>query len=321
MARSDLLIELVRSGTVGDTARFRKVVQSVIADERDKRHGNLARELEQLLDANETVPSGQAVLGPGINRSTLPEGIRESWPTRTLESLVLGDRVRSQLDDFVEQQLRAEELRSHGLEPVSSLLLVGPPGCGKTSIAEALANQLAIPLYTVRYETLMSSLLGDSLKRLAAVFDLARRDRCVLFFDEFDAISKERSDTNELGEIKRLVSALLLFLEDAPTYSPVIAATNHPQLIDEAAWRRFPLQLELPLPSRALLIQFFEQWQQDRQMPLGLAPSTLAKAMNGSSFADAEELTTAIARRSVLDGESADVRRIAQQQLSIRRQK
>lgn len=313
MARSDLLIDLVRSGTSGDAAQFRKVVETVIADERAKRHDMLAGRLEALLEPQ----AGVGRLDPsGGQGNTLPAAVRETWPTRTLDDLVLVPELRSAVDEFVEHQLRAEELRSFGLEPVGNLLLVGPPGCGKTSIAEAISNQLTLPLYTIRYEGLVSSYLGETTSRLAEIFDLARRDRCVLFFDELDTIGKERSDTHELGEIKRVVASLLLFLDDAPTYSPVIAATNHPDLIDSAAWRRFPTQLDVPLPTRSLLTDYFANWQEARGIDLGLAPSTLAKAVLGHSYAEAEAVANAIARRVVLDGEAANPRKAAQEILA-----
>lgn len=308
MARSDLLLDLVRSGAEGDSATFRRVVQTLAADERAKRHDLLADRLESLLEQ----PAVDAVPLRNLNSPMAVEGVRESWPTSILNDLVLSEGVRASLDDFVEQQLRSDELRTHGLEPAGKLLLVGPPGCGKTSIAQAISNALTLPLYTVRYEALFSSYLGETLARLARLFDLARRDRCVLFFDELDTVAKERSDGQELGEIKRLVSSLLLFLDEAPTYSPVIAATNHPDLMDKAAWRRFSVRLRIEAPSLSSLEMFFTNWRQRHGVDLGLASSTLAKAVVGSSYAEALDLAEAIARRVVLAGTSASPRTIAQ---------
>lgn len=110
-------------------------------------------------------------------------------------------------------------LRSHGLEPRHRILLAGPPGNGKTSLAEAIAEALSIPLLAVRYEFVIGSFLGETARRLRRVFDFARTTPCVLFFDEFDVVGKERGDIHETGEIKRVVSSLLLQMDDLPSWA------------------------------------------------------------------------------------------------------
>src|SRR5690606_2419828 len=120
---------------------------------------------------------------------------------------------------------------------------------GKTSLAEAIAESLGVTFFVVRYEALIGSYLGETSERLRRVFDYARTTPCVLFFDEFDAIGKERGDTHETGEIKRVVSSLLMQVDNLPSYTVVVAATNHPELLDRAVWRRFQVRIELPAPS------------------------------------------------------------------------
>ena len=122
---------------------------------------------------------------------------------------------------------------------------MGPPGNGKTSLAEAIAEALAVPFFVVRYEAMIGSFLGETAARLKRVFDYARTTPCVLFFDEFDAVGKERGDVHETGEIKRVVTSLLMQVDDLPSYTVVVAATNHAELLDRAAWRRFQVRLLL----------------------------------------------------------------------------
>ena len=175
-----------------------------------------------------------------------------------MSDLVLPEFVRKLCDDLVEEQLRADLLRSYGLELRHKILLVGAPGNGKTSLAEAIAESLMIPFLTIRYEQLIGSYLGETASRLGQLFDYARTRPCVLFFDEFETLGKERGDTHETGEIKRVVSSLLLQIDSLPSYVVVIAATNHDDLLDKAAWRRFQIRVELPSPTRANgNVQFF----------------------------------------------------------------
>ena len=174
-----------------------------------------------------------------------------------LTTLYLEPGVRAACDELIEEQRRADVLRAHGMEPRHRLLLAGPPGNGKTSLAEALAYELALPLFTVRYEAVVTSYLGEPAQRLRRLFDYVRTEPCLLFFDEFDAIGKERGDLHETGEIKRVVTTLLLQLDDLPSYCVLVGATNYPELLDKAAWRRFELRLELGNPSMKQMMAFF----------------------------------------------------------------
>ncbi|MGV2196779.1 AAA family ATPase [Agrobacterium vitis] len=149
---------------------------------------------------------------------------------------------------LIEEHMRADVLRTHGYEPRHRVLLSGPPGNGKTSFAEAIAEGLGLPFFVVRYDALIGSYLGETNARLRKFFDYVRTRPSVLFFDEFDSIGKERGDTHETGEIKRVVSFLLMQLDQLPSYVLVIAATNHAELLDRAVWRRFQMRLSfLPL--------------------------------------------------------------------------
>jgi SpoVK/Ycf46/Vps4 family AAA+-type ATPase len=179
-------------------------------------------------------------------------------------------------------------------------LLSGPPGNGKTSVAEGIAEALAVQFFTVRYDALVGSYLGETNTRLARLFDYARTVPCVLFFDEFDSIGKERGDNHETGEIKRVVSFLLMQIDQLPSYVVAVAATNHAELLDRAVWRRFQLRLAMPQPSREALASFldrqFESWPQ----PAGIGAGALAARLGHISFAEALEFCQTVRRQHIL---------------------
>jgi SpoVK/Ycf46/Vps4 family AAA+-type ATPase len=196
------------------------------------------------------------------------------------------------------------------------VLLVGPPGTGKTTVAEALAEAVAVPLFVVRYEAIIGSYLGETASRLKRVFDYVRTTPCVLFFDEFDAIGKERGDIHETGEIKRVVTSLLMQVDELPSYTIVIAATNHPELLDRAAWRRFQLRLNLPLPTAKQLADFIGGFLTRFGDDPGQSSASIAKALGTISYAEAEEFCLDLRRRQVLAAGEKPLKAIVAQQLS-----
>lgn len=312
MARSDLLVKLVRAGATRDQERFRIAVEALIAEEEAKQHHTVAK---QLADALST-------LGPTVAQLTAPKLpttglVFERVPQRTLSELVLPPTTRQAVEELVEEQHRGDLLRNHGLEPRHRVVLVGPPGNGKTTLAEAIADALLVPLLVVRYDSIISSFLGETAVRLRQLFDLVRTRQCVLFFDEFDALGKERGDEHETGEIKRVVNTLLMQIDALPSHVVVIAATNHPELLDRAAWRRFQLRLELPSPTPAQLADWFQTLSARLGQSLGLAPKTLADKLRGLSFAEAEEFAQDVRRRQVLGIPDADLKRIVKERLEI----
>jgi SpoVK/Ycf46/Vps4 family AAA+-type ATPase len=313
MARSDLLLTLVRAGTSDNPDAFRRTVEALAAEERAKNHHVLADRLEATLHSTPLRGAGGAVRAPRV-QSPLPF-LAEREPIRGLGDLVLSEDVDRELREVVEEQHRADLLRSHNLEPRHRVMLIGPPGTGKTSVAEALAHELMLPLLVVRYERLVGSYLGETSERLGEVFAYARSRQCVLFFDEFDTVGKERGDLHETGEVKRLVSSLLMQVDELPSYVVVVAATNHPELLDRAVWRRFQVRLELPLPTRAALERYFRAMEARLGTSLGLSPRTLAEKAKGASFSDAEDLVLEIMRRYVLEQPGASMERIAGERL------
>lgn len=311
MARADLLVRLVRSAARGDQTLLRKTVEALIAEERAKHHHVLA---ERLADSLKTNGAGRL---PEPRLASLGgEQVLEILPERSLRDLVLPEVVTSAIQEVVEEQHRAELLRSHNLEPRHRLLLAGPPGNGKTSLAEALATELVAPLCVVRYETVVASYLGETSSRLQRLFDYVRTRRCVLFFDEFDTLGKERGDEHETGEIKRVVSTLLLQIDRLPSHVVVVTATNHPELLDRAVWRRFQVRLELPRPDQHGIAVLLGRFRDELRLDLGCEPSNLARHLAGASFGEVEELVLDLLRRQVLAQPDVDPARILRERLA-----
>ena len=297
MARSDLLVSLVKAGSSGDTARARTVTEAIIAEERTKRHNVLA---DRLTDAMRGNGAGSPAAFVDTGQRQHRRFLLELTPRKRLADLVLTDAARRACEELIEEQHRASVLRAHSLEPRHRVLLVGPPGNGKTSLAEAIAEALSAPFFVVRYEALIGSFLGETASRLKRVFDYARTTPCVLFFDEFDAVGKERGDVHETGEIKRVVSSLLMQVDELPSYTVVVAATNHAELLDRAAWRRFQVRLALNPPTRRDLTAYVARFAHSFDEPLGRTPATIAKRLGAVSYAEAEEFCRDVRRRSVL---------------------
>ena len=315
MARSDLLVSLVRAGAAGDRREITTAVEAIIAEERAKQHNVLADRLARALRSN----------GNGTRAGyTVPEStarvrdyVVEATPRKRLEDLFLSDLCERACRGLIEEQHRAGLLRSQSLEPRHRVLLVGPPGNGKTSLAEALAEALAVSFFVVRYDAIIGSFLGETASRLRRVFDYARTTPCVLFFDEFDAVGKERGDVNETGEIKRVVTSLLMQVDDLPSYTVVVAASNHSELLDRAVWRRFQIRLELPAPTQAQLARYFDAFARKVDQPLGCSAESIAKSLGNVSYAEAEEFCHDVRRRLALSPGEGSVKAVVAEQLAL----
>lgn len=310
MARADILIGMVQAGQRGDMVSFRKSIESLIADERAKKHHILANRLVSSL--NNGGRNGGSIIRPNGESKDL---FFEVIPERRFDDLILDDQIVQICKELIEEQHRADLLRSYGLEPRNRILLAGPPGNGKTSLAEAIATDLMYPFYVIRYENLIGSFLGETASRLQKIFDYVRTQSCVLFFDEFDTIGKERGDTKETGEIKRVVSSLLLQMDRLPSYVVVITASNHPELLDRAVWRRFQLSLELKSPGKKQIEMYIEKFVQRTRVNFNYNFQSLADRLIGVSFAEVEDFCSDVVRQAVLGHKQDDARAIVSQKI------
>ena len=314
MARADLIVKLVQAGVSGDSNSAKTVAEALIAEERSKQHNVLADRLHRAIEVNGA--AARRINGHGRHHPAR-EFVYEMTPRRSLDDLILTKVVERSCRQLVEEQARANVLRAHGLDPRHRMLLVGPPGNGKTSLAEAIADALAVPFLVLRYDAIIASFLGETAGRLKRVFDYAKTIPCVLFLDEFDAIGKERGDVHETGEIKRVVTSLLMQMDELPSYCVIVAASNHPELLDRATWRRFQLRLTLPAPSAAAMTKYFERFLKEVGPKPGIAAKTLVKRLGPLSYAEAEEFALDVRRQLVLSLGEAPVRSVIQDQLAL----
>ncbi|MHB1302417.1 MAG: AAA family ATPase [Acidiphilium sp.] len=300
MARSDLLVSLIRAGATGDREMLRSTTEAMVADERAQKHFIVADRMQRALSAVPITPPALTASSPHLVTANGREAILEITPRLQLGDLLLPLPAQESGRQLVEEHRRADVLRASGYEPRHRILLSGPPGNGKTSFAEGIAEGLGLPFYVVRYDALIGSYLGETNARLRKLFDYVRTTPSVLFFDEFDAIGKERGDTHETGEIKRVVSFLLMQLDQLPSYVIVVAATNHGELLDRAVWRRFQMRLAIPAPKKNEISVFLDRivsgWPNAPKMPL----NRIASRLGAVSYAEALDFCQNVRRRQIL---------------------
>lgn len=305
MARSDLVKALMRSHQQGDDAGFRSAAQELIKEERRKRHDLVADQLEAILDdgTRSRRPLQVSSLRPlPKTRDDLPLLSLEE-PSTTFQDLVLPASVQQVLDGLVDEFRHRSALRAHGVPPRSSLLLVGPPGCGKSASAEAIAGQLGLPVARVQLATIVSSYLGETARNLEQIFSFLDVGSWVLLFDEFDMLGRERSDRADHGELRRVVAALLQVVEDHRGDSLFVATSNHPMLLDTAVWRRFDEVVELPSPDEKARAEILTINLRSVRSDVDLVAA--AKRTDGFSAAEVEAAALDAIRLMVRDMEKA----------------
>src|SRR5680860_65799 len=230
-----------------------------------------------------------------------PLTILKVWDQSTvIEEPVFHASVRAQLELLLVERNRASDLRRHGLEPVGSAIFVGPPGVGKTQSAKWLASQLQLPMYSLDLTAVMSSRLGQSGANLRYALDYAKAQPSVLFLDEIDSIAKKRADQSDVGELKRLVTIMLQELDDWPSTSLLLAATNHPELVDPALWRRFGLEVRFPMPAaEEITLAVHKFLGPDLEAFKPYLPA-LSRVFLGSSYSDIERALNRMRRSHAL---------------------
>lgn len=261
MATGDQIRALLKSHAEGDDGRFYSVAMQVAAGEARKGHADLAAELRDLIDrakeresaGGTASPAGPVTVPFAAPRGELADLLAVSYPDTRLVNVIASSELRDRLTRIVEEQRHIALLRGHDLHPRQRLLLTGPPGCGKTLTASALAGELGMPLFVVRLDGLITKFMGETAAKLRLIFEAMERTRAVYLFDEFDSIGTDRGQGSDVGEIRRVLNSFLMFIERYRGTSLVVAATNHPQSLDPALFRRFDDLLEFPLPDRPML--------------------------------------------------------------------
>jgi SpoVK/Ycf46/Vps4 family AAA+-type ATPase len=251
MATADQVKALVRSHAEGDDMKFYSVALQVAARAARGGQSRFAQELRDLVDALRKQPARVAGRPIPVNqpRGELSGLLSVSYPETRMADLVLEPEVRESLDRVILEQRQQDRLRAQGFRPLRRLLLLGPPGTGKTMTASALAGDLHLPLFLIRLDGLITKFMGETAAKLRLVFDALSETRGVYLFDEVDALGGERARTNDVGEIRRVLNSFLQFLEQDESASLLVAATNHPKMLDRAIFRRFDAVIDYPLPT------------------------------------------------------------------------
>jgi SpoVK/Ycf46/Vps4 family AAA+-type ATPase len=256
MSTARHMIALLKSHLEGDDREFLSVAMQAAAHEAKLGHGAIAQQLRDLIDeakrrsaAAQNRPGQLIVLEP---RGELASLLSVQTPTLRLADMALPESLADRLQRVLVEQRQQKRLREHALQPRRKLLFIGPPGSGKTMTASALAGELHVPLFTIMLEGLITKFMGETAAKLKLVFDAIRQSRGVYLFDEFDALGAHRTQANDVGEIRRVLNSFLQLLEKDASDSLIVAATNHPQMLDRALFRRFDDVIEYTLPDVCL---------------------------------------------------------------------
>lgn len=312
--KAKLIEALIVGHRSRDEGEFNKAIVELIKDEENKGNVALAAQLSNAYKSGpNTVIYKETPSNANNNNSIIPQASQQIIAPRDKDSMlelyeilrpetkltdvVLPDKQKEILQQTIQEMKDSEELLKNGLLPTNRILLCGPPGCGKTITAQALANELNLPMAYVRLDGLVSSYLGQTSTNLRKVFDAVKGQNIVLFLDEFDAIAKKRDDSNELGELKRVVTTLLQNFDNMPPNVFLIAATNHQHLLDPAIWRRFNLAIILELPNEEQREKLIIKWINEMKIMAGLNIKQIAKLSEGLNCAQIKELVTAAAKK------------------------
>ena len=285
MASAEQLKALLRSHLDGDDDRFISVAMQVAAHEAKLGHGKLATDLRDMIDQAKSRRGAGSPVPIGRPRGELANLLEASYPKARLADMILGEALARRIDRVIREQRHAGRILDHGLSPRRKLLLVGPPGTGKTLSASVLAGELGLPLLQVRLDGLITRFMGETAAKLRQIFDATSRTRGVYFFDEFDAIGTERAIANDVGEIRRVLNSFLQMIEQDRSHSIVMAATNHPSILDRALFRRFDDILQYDLPGERQIIKLLKV-RLGAAASQDIAWSELAGRAVGLSFAD-----------------------------------
>lgn len=307
MASGKILRQLVKAGTSGDTDAFRQASEAIIREERQKQHHLLANDLERLLYGD------QASLSPNARKlhkaSEMPSNkdnglalLEERPVVREEKDIVLSEATQLLFTEILNEHNRADVLRSYGLQPAQKLLFCGPPGCGKTLAAEVIAHSLSLPLVLVRLDSVISSFLGETASNLRKVFDYIVQYPVVVLFDEFDALTKDRGDTADHGELKRSVNAVLQMLDGYRGSSILIATTNYESLLDHAVWRRFDEVMKFEMPNLEQIKHLLGLKLSGIRRNFDTDDEPIASAFNGLSHADIERVLRRAVKEMILTG-------------------
>ncbi|MEJ2611533.1 MAG: AAA family ATPase [Candidatus Thiodiazotropha sp.] len=255
MASSEQIKALLLSHLAKDDERFLSIALQMAAHEARRGHGKLAQDLRDIVEkAKKQYKSTNSAIPISKGLKDASGLLYATTPHFRLEDLIITDEVKDKLHRVIREQRHLSKLKNHGLSPRRKLLLVGPPGTGKTFTASVLASELGYPLFQVRLDAVITKFMGESSAKLRQVFDAIEDVRGVYFFDEFDALGSQRTTPNDVGEARRILNSFLQMIEQDDSNSLIICATNHAEILDYALFRRFDDVIQYQLPSKNEII-------------------------------------------------------------------
>lgn len=296
---SNHIASLVDSFGEENEAGFYTVALQIAARESRQGHHALAANIIKAVENAKQKKSENNVVNLAQPRGELGDLLTVSYPNKGINQLILSEITRSKIVAILEEQMQRELLWEYGFKPAQKILLEGPPGTGKSMTAEVLASELSLPLYKVHLDSLFSKYLGETSSKLKNIFEKIDSNRGIFLFDEFDALSTDR-DNNDIGEARRILNSLLIFLDDFNSDSLIIATTNNSQIIDRAIFRRFDeiIHYDLPGLKEATLITK----KRLGSLAYGLDFNSIADSFEGLSQAEILKGAETTAKRALLSG-------------------
>jgi SpoVK/Ycf46/Vps4 family AAA+-type ATPase len=301
MANSRQMIALLKSHVQREDQEFLSIAMEVAAAEARQGHSQVANTIKRLVDeAKSKEPTSQKPVLVVPNRSELGSILFTTMPDVRMSDLTFPEDLALRLNRIILEQRQQSRLREHGLRPRRKILLVGPPGTGKTMTAAALAGELRLSLSTILLEGVITKFLGETSAKLKLIFDAIASTESVYFFDEFDALGARRNQSNDVGEIRRVLNTFLQLLEKDDSRGLIIAATNHPELLDTALFRRFDDVLEYRFPTREITARILKT-RLGRSAGPDLDWTVAVEKAEGLSQADVSRAATEALKHALLN--------------------
>ncbi|MEB2774990.1 ATP-binding protein [Algoriphagus sp. D3-2-R+10] len=303
MAAAEQIKSLIKSFGEGDESRFYATAMQIAAAEARKGHVAIAEELKKLIDKGKSSTSIVKRLPVNAAQKELNDLLELVSPEIKLKDMVLSSEIQETLAKVIHEQRHLKKLLSHNLQPRRKLLLVGTPGSGKTMTAHALAGELGLPLFIIRLDGLISRYLGESIAKLRLIFDAMVDFRAVYLFDEFDSIGSTRTQGQDVGEIKRVLNSFLLQIEKDKSNSLIIAATNLPESLDTALFRRFDDIIQYGNPSLEQIHQIYSSRLDELDSSSNWNLGHISQLSLGLSYAEVHKICEDIWKDFLIYGE------------------
>lgn len=299
------VIKLIEGGLVGDKEKVYNYATLLAKNLEKQGDVGLAKKIQSVLNNKRGKMVGlDSFATKPVDIESRIDIVDVSYPSINKSEIILDFYLEEEISKFIEGYKRRDDILDAGLNISNSLLLYGPPGCGKTTIAQYIASVLDLPLVTARLDGLVSSLLGSTSKNIRKIFDYASKRECVLFLDEFDVIAKLRDDKNELGELKRVVNSLIQNIDNFGNNNILIAATNHHELLDPAIWRRFTKVITLVKPQKEELKKILIMYLMKGKRNIVISEKKMDQIENAlveCSHADIKTIINNVIRTAILE--------------------